>query len=195
VQWKNMRRSDGSAGHFVNFQIVMHQASGVLEVRYGASVDGGAVYTPANGPNAGFYFANYDASVVYDRIWVTGDPVAPTLNTALVPAFTGLSAIPPAWNVYRFTPTSFSGIGEAHGGQAELFCVRLDPTNDPFVVLFNGHEGGLVTIWDLQGRVIGSVVRTSDRMELGTSTLSSSVYLIEYRTAQGERQVRRIMKP
>ena len=195
VQWKNMRRSDGSAGHFVNFQIVMHQASGVLEVHYGAHEDGNATYTPGNGPNAGFYFADYNATVIYDRIWLTGSPIAPTPNTALTPSFTGLNAIPADGTVYRFTPTWFTGLAEASMEQSDLFSAGLDPESGAFVVLFNGHDAGTLTLHDLQGRVIGSTARSADRMVLGTATLPAAVYLIEYRTVQGDRQVRRVVRP
>ena len=191
VQWKNMRRADGEAGHYVNFQMVLHQASGVMELRYGVHYDGDATYTAANGPNAGFYFADYNTTELYDRIWLSGVPVEPTVNTALTPSFTGLSAIPPSWTVYRFTPTWFNGIAEPIE-QADLFSVAAEPGNGAFTILFHGSEGGVLTLRDVQGRTLRSVVRSSDRMELGTAALPSAIYLIEYRTAHGERQVMRV---
>jgi hypothetical protein len=194
VQWKNMRRADGSAGHYVNFQMVMHQASGVMELHYGVHYDGDATYTAANGPNAGFYFADYNATELYDRIWLSGDPVEPALSTALTPSFTGLSSMPPSWTVYRFTPAWFNGIAEATA-QADLFSAATDPESGAFVVVFKGSEGGMLTLRDLQGRTIGTAARTTDRMQFGSAALPASVYLIEYRTTGGGREVMRVVKP
>jgi hypothetical protein len=195
VQWENYRRSDGQAGHFVNFQIQMHQASGIIEVRYGPNANGGATYTAANGPNAGYYFADYDQSPLYDRIWLSGSPAAPALSTALSPAFTGLNALPAAGTVYRFTPVEQVGMVE-HAAGADLFQAGIDPASGLLSIRFaHAAENGTVVLLGADGRRLVTERRTSDRMVIDLHQLPAAMYLAAYHADDGQRQVIRVVKP
>jgi hypothetical protein len=194
IQWKNYRRSDGVSGDFVNFQIQVHQATGTIEMRYGPHEDGNATYSGAAAPNAGYYFANYDASTIYDRIWLLGNSASPTLSTTPVPQFNGVSTIPANGTVYRFTPTWSVGMQEA--GDAQFFSVRIDPASDRAFLYFvdaGGH--GSITLRDMLGRTVMTRPRTNDVVELPMTGLPGRALIIDYVAADGRRQALRCVRP
>jgi hypothetical protein len=112
VQWKNYRSAGGPANNYANFQVILDQVSGEIAVHYGPTSHPDHMYTSGTGPNAGIYYADYDASPIYERLWLTGSPLDPTIETATTWTFPGLQQSPPEDMLYRFMPNSGSYIAE-----------------------------------------------------------------------------------
>lgn len=191
IQWKNYRRNDGQSGDYVNFQVYIHQATGVIEVRYGPHDDGGATYTSETGPNAGYYFANYDASTIHDRIWLSGNASTPSISTAQQASFTGLTSIPDDGTVYRFTPTWTVGIAEADVLPAS-FYISTDGTTT--VHFRDAANTGTITVRDMLGRTLLTVRKSADLLTL-PDDLPAEAMLVEYDRPDGGREVVRFVHP
>lgn len=105
VQWKNFKIRDGAVNNFINFQIWIHQKSGVIENRYGKSTPSNQIgFPPSTGPQVGIFYSPDDFSGIYEKQWINGHHTAPTLDTSKNYSFRAMQGVPPEGVVYRFTP-------------------------------------------------------------------------------------------
>lgn len=105
VQWKNLKVQSGPAGNFVNFQIWIHQATGIFEIRYGtSSVNNQSGYTNQTGPNIGMFYSRTDFTKIFEKIWITGEPANYKIDSARNYTFNGSLGVPADGTVYRFVP-------------------------------------------------------------------------------------------
>lgn len=141
-QYKHHRLRAGPDGNFMNMQIWLHEKFGIVEVRYGPRSENNATgYTTATGPNVGLFSSRNDFQKQYEKLWVTGNPDAPTLDSATNYIFRAMSGLPENGTVYRFTPRWIPTSVEDH----------TNNSNDDDALW--AHASGTLEVYDLYGRL------------------------------------------
>lgn len=132
-QWKNMGFTNGDSTHFLNFQVWLHETSGVIEMKFGASsVKNGLWEGGANGPTVGILEMDDQFSTIYNQLWLSGNTASPSVTHTS--GVVQLDGVPAEGTVYRFTPPT-TGINDI--GSATAFTFFPNPAND---VLFVNHS-------------------------------------------------------
>lgn len=103
-QYKHHKIQSGPEGNYVNMQMWVFQRTGVIEVRYGPrSGNNLDPFTTADGVNAGVIRLSEAFSVV-EKLWLTGNPNDPTIDSAATQDIPTLVGIPDDGTIFRFTP-------------------------------------------------------------------------------------------
>jgi hypothetical protein len=170
VQWKNLKIRDGAANNFVNFQIWVHQKSGVIENRYGPSTPSNQIgFPPTTGPQVGIFYSTDNFSGIYEKLWINGHHSSPTVDSSKNYTFNAMQGVPPEGVVYRFTPR-FSTLSTPKI-KKEAFQIYPNPTSNN--IYFSEQSSGQVI------DMLGKVVKTFNRKEsIDISNLSEGVYTI-----------------
>ena len=183
AQWHFYTLTNGPAGNFAMWQIVLEQATGIVEVRIGPNSGGGMLYTDATGPNCGVFRAPDTFTSCYAKVWVEQDAYDPTIDSLPNFDFDALHNLPPAHTVYRFTPQGWGvGLNELPGTAQ----VRLHVNGDMLEVeLPDGASDGFLRLADPAGRVVHQteVRGTNDRIAL--NGIAAGVYSLQWVRAYG----------
>ncbi|MBK8613774.1 MAG: hypothetical protein IPN85_09820 [Flavobacteriales bacterium] len=181
AQWRNWRVGNGPAGNFASCQIWYHQATGVIEMRYGPNSGSAMDYDDVTGPNCGIFYSPDDFLSIYEKLWLQNDALAPTLDSLPVINWTTLHNLPAANTVYRFTPR-FTMTSVSTFAAPLALNVRYDRGTRELIVLFDPDAAAhQLLLMDAAGRLCGqwSTQRTETRIALpdiapGVYTLSAS---------------------
>jgi hypothetical protein len=170
VQWKNLKIRDGQANNFVNFQIWIHQKSGIIENRYGKSSPGNQNgFPPTTGPQVGIFYSPDNFSGIYEKQWINGHHTAPTLDTSKNYSFRAMQGVPPEGVVYRFTPR-FSTLSTKALIKNTL---KVYPNPASETVTLSAASTGKVV--DMTGK---TAVSFSNQTNINISTLPKGVYML-----------------
>ena len=102
VQWKNAGFRKGTPVDSANFQIWLHQKSGVIEIRIGP----GSMPTMAStGGWMGAFISPPDFRYMIEKAWIVGNPAKPKFDTRKDFTFDQLTALPLPGTIFRMTPT------------------------------------------------------------------------------------------
>ncbi len=187
LEWRNAGLvDDETENDFMNIQLWLYEASGVVELRYGpSSVTNPDVFIPgANGPLVGMYDDN-----PANGYYLSGDPANPTVGP--FPPFPALNGVPPEGTVYRFTPATSSVASLQSAG----YQVYPNPCNDWLRVEHTQQiKAGTLRITDISGRtVLSQQYDTDQQIQLSTNQLHPGMYILELRTDQ-ERLQSKVIK-
>jgi hypothetical protein len=191
VQWKNAGFVNGESTDYVNFQIWLYMESGVIEYRYGARhIVGDSAFDGSSGPSIGLVISDPGISTWYSSIFVTNDPVSPTVETDAF--FTPLTGTPASGTVYRFTPAAVASVPSAdklvEGLRAYPNPVQdmlvIEPGNEPW------GDDATAVVHDMLGRTLGTYQLGSGGSTLDLRSLPSGAYMIEVRSATQRRTIR-----
>lgn len=171
VQWKNYRSAGGPANNYANFQVILDQATGEIAIHYGPTSHPDHIYSAGTGPNAGIYYADYDASPIYERLWLTGSPLDPTIETATTWTFPGLQRSPPEDMLYRFVPNSGSYIAEMEEEIATWYA------NDRLYLNDINRDLEAIEIIDASGRSVLRSVLQAGNSSIDVASLKPGIYV------------------
>lgn len=181
AQWRNWRLQDGPANNFANCQIWYHQATGVIEMRYGPNSGSAMDYNDETGPFCGIFYSPDNFLSIYEKLWLKNDALAPTLDSLPIANWTTLHNLPAANTVYRFTPrfnmTSVPTVAAPQALNARYapdtreLTVMHSPSAAPDHLLLRDAAGRLCGQWRAQGSETRIVL---PGMAAGVYTLSAS---------------------
>lgn len=193
VQWKDQNLTSGPAGNFANWQIRLHQGTGVIEVHFGENSGETNVFSDPTGPNCGIFHAPDDFTMCYEKLWVEGDPMDLTIDSLPNFGFNVLTGFPLPDKLYRFTPRDLaSSVNENMALESELV---LRTTDENLLVEIPDHLiGGDLYVIDPAGRIL--LERKVDRslISIQTGTLSAGLHIIRVTSDTGAGMAR-IIKP
>jgi len=172
-QWKNMGFTNGDSTHFINFQVWLHETSGVIEMHFGASlVKNGLWEGGANGPTIGLLEMDDQFSTIYNELWLSGNPASPsaTHTTGTVQ----LDGVPAEGTVYRFTP-SFTGINDADKGST--FSFFPNPAKDVLYVNHSQPEADIL-ITDCYGKELLKLAQHHSADAIAINHLPAGIYFL-----------------
>ena len=177
AQWRNWRLLNGPPTNFANCQIWYHQSTGVIELRYGPNSGSDLDYDGTNGPYCGIFYSPDDFLSIYEKLWLTGDALAPTLDSLPVINWSTLHNLPAPNTVYRFTPRfAVTGVEEPVSTIAtprvELFP---NPASDQLTIASTDRPERIL-LMDIGGRTVRSTAGQEDRTVLDVSDLPPGTY-------------------
>lgn len=187
AQWKNLRMQVGPAVNFVNLQIWVYQASGIIEIHYGpSSSNNQSGYNTTSGPQVGMFFSKDDFSKCYQKLWLNGSPAAYTLDSAKNYTFKAMAGVPVEGTVFRFVPrfATTTGMAEPHDTGSGMF-VYPNPVNNGWLQLQKRSD---YTVYDLQGK---QLLQAKNEAELNVQLLPPGMYLL--RNDQSAEVIRFVM--
>ncbi|MBA3828802.1 MAG: T9SS type A sorting domain-containing protein [Taibaiella sp.] len=180
VQWKNLGLRGGPTGNYVNVQMWLYKATGVLEVHYGPSSANNATgYDDATGPNVGVFHSNEDFSVMYEKIWLNGTPSAITIDSMHNTSFAALHGVPANGEVYVFSPRN---LAVEQTSIAHTFSIYPNPaSNELTLKKINSYTGPInLTLSDITGRVLSTTVLSAadNSVSINTTAITSGLYIL-----------------
>ena len=191
LQWKNAGfyfegDSLGTFNDFVNFQLRLFEATGVIEFHIGPN----SVQTPAtayegeDGAWVGMVKVDTVFFTNYDFLLLNGPANNPVMDTSIAT----LIGTPDNGTIYRFTPGNI-GLGEKSVSDG----ISLFPNPASGIVRIGGLEASdikSVDIYDLTGV---RVIRTAGSEEIDVSELEPGNYLIRISGPSGS-ETRKLIK-
>jgi len=184
AQWHNIRFATGPADSYLNYQIRLYQATGVVEVHMGPNSGSDMDYTDASGPNCGIFHSPWSFSGCYDKLWVEQDANDPTLDSLPNYDFDALHNLPAPNSVYRFVPRfSVTAVPEASPFNTELDA-RYDAGSGQLLVALQPDQStGQLTVIDAAGRVLHTWPAKPGSMVLSVADLPTGPYSLSYSSA------------
>lgn len=178
AQWRNWRLDDGPANNFASCQIWCHQATGVIEMRYGPNSGSAMDYDDATGPNCGIFYAPDDFLSIHEKLWLKNDALAPTLDSLPIANWTTLHNLPAANTVYRFTPR-FTMTAVPTVAAPPALNVRYAPGTRELIVLFdNDAAPGPLVLMDAAGRICGQWTTQRTETRIALPNIAAGVYTL-----------------
>ncbi len=174
VQWKNLKAREGKAGNFVNVQIWVYQLSGVYEIHYGpSSTNNQSGFNQSTGPQVGIFYSLDNFTKCFEKLWVTGNPLALRLDSGANYNFKAMAGIPVEGVVFRFIP-NFKTLGlVAHTAAQASFSVFPNPVSGGQVLYFS--KPGNYRIYNQYGQELISV---KDVSEISLAGLAQGMYIV-----------------
>lgn len=175
VQWKNLKIRTGQPDNFINIQIWVYQATGIIEIHYGpSSASNASGFTETGntaGINVGIFHVPTDFSKFYEKLWLNNEPSNLVIDSSTQFAFKALKGVPPNGSVYRFVPKfSLVSSPEIKGGK----LVAMYPNPAANEVNFTAHQSGIIT--DITGK---TVMAFTEAEAINVSGLSPGTYLLK----------------
>lgn len=174
AEWRNFHLENGPAGNFINLQIKVEQATGVISIHFGPNSGGGMVYTSASGPNCGVFHAEAFFSQCYDKLWVEVDPFDPDLDSLPNFDFDALHALPAGNTVYRFIPQWTTGMVDLQTAPGVTGWVQ--GTEFMIASPANGAPES-AQLLDVQGRILRGVTPEGGILSIPLADLPVGVYI------------------
>ena len=183
VQWHNIRFATGPEDSYLNYQLRLYQATGIVEVHMGPNSGSEMVYTDASGPNCGVFHSPQNFSGCYGKLWVEQDANDPTLDSLANYDFDALHNLPAPNTVYRFVPRfTVAAVPEGSPFNTPLNA-RYDPGSGQLLVeLLPEQAAGRLNLIDTAGRSLRSWAATSGSMRLFVADLPPGAYSLSYRS-------------
>lgn len=154
TQWKNFKLQVGPAGNFVNVQIWVYQATGVIEIHYGPrSANNAGGYNQSSGPQVGIFHSKDDFTALYGKLWVKGSPGNIVIDSAFNYQFRAMSGVPEEGTVFRFIPRFIqqpTGINNI-----DRLNLNIHPNPAKNKLFISGlNSDAQIQIHDAQGRIV-----------------------------------------
>lgn len=185
AQWHNIRLANGPGDSYLNYQIRLYQATGVVEVHMGPNSGSDVDYTDASGPNCGIFHSPWSFSGCYGKLWVEQDANAPTLDSLSNYDFDALHNLPSPNTLYRFTPRS-TVISVPDRSPLATLDARYDATQQEVLVrLGQDEEAGTFSIVDASGRILLVEPARLGSSRLKVEKLPPGSYTLSHRSANG----------
>jgi len=176
VQWKNVKIRTGQANNFINFQIWVYQATGIIEMHYGlSSANNASGYTELGataGPHVGIFYAPDNLSSIYEKLWLSNEPSNLQTDSAKTFGFRALKGVPSNGAVYKFVP-KFSLVSAPEINNKLISIYPNPATNE---INFTVPQTGIIT--DITGK---TVLTFGEAGTITVSGLASGVYLLTTR--------------
>lgn len=186
VQWKNLKVQSGPAGNYVNFQMWIHQSTGMFDIYYGpSSANNQSGYNNQSGPNVGMFYSLKDFSKMFEKLWVNGTPSAYTLDTTRNVTFNGMHGVPANGTLYRFIPKIVLGIASA-GTKQTGFTIYPNPANERFTIGSPVATDASVIITDVTGKVVRNYTIHQKDLEIETTQVPAGNYVLTIKTLSAE---------
>lgn len=185
AQWRNWRLEDGPPDNFANCQIWYYQATGVIEMRYGPNSGSDLDYDGTDGPNCGIFYGPDDFLSIYEKLWLTEDALAPTLDSLPIINWSTLFNLPAPNTVYRFTPRfTITGVEPIAGAPA--LDARYDAAAHELVVRCEqGSPVQQLQLTDALGRRVGEWTLGAAEKRIPLPGLRAGVYLLRAQSDRG----------
>ncbi len=184
AQWHNIRFATGPADSYLNYQIRLHQATGVVEVHMGPNSGSDMDYTDASGPNCGIFHSPWSFSGCYDKLWVEQDANNPTLDSVPNYDFDALHNLPAPNSVYRFVPRfSVITVPERQPFNTELNARYDEGSGQLLVELLPDQAAGQLEVIDAAGRSMHTWSAVAGSMKLSIADLPPGAYSLSCRSA------------
>ncbi|MBK7269239.1 MAG: hypothetical protein IPI07_06930 [Flavobacteriales bacterium] len=185
AQWRNWRLENGPPDNFANWQIWYYQATGVIDMRYGPNSGGALDYDGTDGPFCGIFYGPDDFLSIYEKLWLTENALAPTLDSLPVINWSTLFNLPAANTVYRFTPR-FTLTGLQHVAEAPVLDARYDPAAQELIVRCDqGNVMGVLRLTDAVGRSFGEWSLRALETRIPLPDPRTGVYLLRIQSDRG----------
>ncbi|MBK7087095.1 MAG: hypothetical protein IPH53_21590 [Flavobacteriales bacterium] len=185
AQWRNWRLENGPPDNFANWQIWYYQATGVIDMRYGPNSGGALDYDGTDGPFCGIFYGPDDFLSIYEKLWLTENALAPTLDSLPVINWSTLFNLPAANTVYRFTPR-FTLTGLQHVAEAPVLDARYDPAAQEMIVRCDqGNVMGVLRLTDAVGRSFGEWSLRALETRIPLPDPRTGVYLLRIQSDRG----------
>jgi len=159
IQWKNAGffgdyQENGSFTDYVNFQLWLHEVTGLIEMHYGPSlITDFDINYGAPGPTVGLvpWYDNDEYSFSPQSIWLAGAPANPYIVYS--DEFNFLNGMIPPNTAYYFTNTLTVNSGLV---KAEGFSVYPNPAEDYIMISHSvtNRQNLTIIIRDLTGRIM-----------------------------------------
>ncbi len=156
AQWHNIRLVNGPDDSYLNYQIRLYQATGVVEVHMGPNSGSAMDFTDASGPNCGVFHSPQNFSGCYGKLWVEQDANSPTLDSLPNYDFDALHNLPAPNTLYRFTPrfvvnavpdrSPFSTLNAVYDGQRQEVLVSTTSEGSGGTFMLLGADGRIVFV-------------------------------------------------
>lgn len=193
VQWKHQNLTSGPAGNFANWQIRLHQGTGVIEVHFGENSGETNVFSDPAGPNCGIFHAPDDFTMCYEKLWVEGDPMDLTLDSLPNFGFNVLTGFPLPDKLYRFTPRDLVNTVNENMFLDHELIVRTAEEN--ILIQIPDHlMGGDIQVIDPAGRICLERKADLPLMSIQAGSLSAGVNIIRV-TSDAGTGITRIIRP
>lgn len=181
TQWRNAKIREGEAVNFVNLQIWVYQATGVIEIHYGpSSPNNQAGFNTTTGPQVGMFFARDDFSKVFGKLWVNGSPTKHTLDSAKNLSFKAMSGVPVNGTIYRFIPRfALSGVKEEKKSKSELHLYPQPAGERIYLQTGDNEDIRHCRILNLHGEQVGESYEANEVSLVG---LAQGIYIVEANT-------------
>lgn len=182
IQWKNAGfygdyEENGSMTDYVNFQLWLHEVTGLIEMHYGPSlITDFDINFGAPGPTVGLvpWYDNDEYNFSPECVWLAGVPANPYLVYS--DEFSFLNGMIPPNTAYYFTNTLTVNTGLV---RTEAFSVFPNPADDYIVIRQSSNDrlNKTVIIRDLTGRVmLQKNYIDSGEVSVPVGSLPSGVY-------------------
>lgn len=175
VQWKNLKIRTGQPNNYINVQIWVYQATGIIEIHYGpSSASNASGFTESGataGINVGIFYAPDNFSKFYEKLWLNNEPSNLVIDSSTQLVFKALKGVPPNGSVYRFVP-KFSLVSSPEIKGDKLVTMYPNPTAN--IVHFTVPQSGIVT--DITGK---TVIAFTEAETINVSGLSPGTYLLK----------------
>ena len=184
AQWHNIRFVNGPEDSYLNYQIRLYQATGVVEVHMGPNSGSDMDYTDASGPNCGIFHSPWSFSGCYGKLWVEQDANNPTLDSLPNYDFDALHNLPAPNSVFRFVPRFNVSSVPSWSLLSTALNARYDAASGHvFLQLRPDQLPGQLSIIDPAGRTLRKWPATASGMELAVADLPAGTYSLSYRSA------------
>ncbi len=186
VQWKNLALTNGQPGNYVNYQIWLHQATGIFEIFYGpSSASNSSGFNTTNGPNIGLFYAPQSFAKMYEKIWLNGAPGNYTIDSARTISFSAVSGAPPSGTILRYIPKKVAvSVPAMKEANIEIFP---NPADDKINIRLSAPltEQAKVLLYDVKGRVVKSYDATNtSQLSIPVGGVAEGMYEIKLMTRE-----------
>jgi hypothetical protein len=179
VQWKNLRLRNGQTDNYMNMQIWVYQAGGIIEFRYGASsASNQSGFSTSKGPNVGMFYAHADLfnnPKMYEKLWLNGSPGSLQLDSNRNFTFKAMAGLPVGGTVYRFVPRFATGLSPQGLGWQRVSLYPNPVADKLFIDVDNQNLAWQITLLTGQQVASGLYETTTG---INTSGLLPGMYLL-----------------
>jgi len=182
LQYKNFKLSTGQPGNYINVQIWCYQKTGVIEIHYGPrSANNASGYNTVTGPNVGIFYSPDSFTSCYEKLWVTGSPSNPTLDSAATLVFNAMSGVAAEGSIYRFTPRFIQPETTSIKKYQSADAMLLSPNPAVDKITITGDlKSAFISVVNVSGEVINTIGPVSGRdFQFDVSLLPPGLYLLE----------------
>ncbi len=184
AQWHNIRLTNGPADSYLNYQIRLYQATGVVEVHTGPNSGSSMDYSDASGPNCGIFHSPWSFSGCYGKLWVEQDANNPTLDSLPNYDFDALHNLPAPNTVFRFVPRNSVSAVPSGSPLSPVLNARYDAASaHVFVQLGTDRSSGQLSVIDAAGRSLRTWAVAGGNLEVSVADLPAGPYGLSYRSA------------
>lgn len=196
VEWRDWGIVNGPPNNILSFQLMIDQATGIIELRYGATALLGptVMFTDETGPHAGLIHRSNDMTVCYEKTWLRGPASDPEVDTSTDLELGALHNVPASHRVYRFTPDAIASVPSLSDGSLAGMNISSTFGGEALTVRLDAVNGGDLRCYDMQGRETGRWPVTGSTMVLVLHGHGQGCYVLRYNGRDGRRASGRFVR-